>query len=193
MKTARFAMAIVMFAIAVLSIGHAHGQETAQPTVIEIGSFPVMDESGEEIPGQLWLMANLTTEDGRYVGGQQVEFSELVDFFGPREAIVAKVVTDGTGLAAVVYQPSGEGEHSVIATFAGDREALYAPSSETILLTATGPTSLFPSEDLPLESVGTWLAVALLILGIVFWLVLSGVLIRTVRTIKRESPVPITS
>jgi hypothetical protein len=151
-------------------------------TVIEVDSMPAQDERGKPLEGQYWITVVLTTADGRYVAGRPIQIVEPVDFFGPREAKLGTAVTDGTGFAAVVYQPSRAGEHNIVVRFRGDKQ--YAASKAELVVEAADVVAPFTEEPLPLASVGTGLAVFLGVLGVVFWTVLLGVLGRMAWRIK---------
>jgi hypothetical protein len=185
-------LAAIVVSLAVLFSGswRASAAQDAQPTQLEASSFPMTDERGEEVPGKFWVMVTLTTEDGRYVGNRTLRVVEPVDFFGRREAVLGTVVTDGTGMAAVTYQPSHASEHIIVVRFAGDTE--YAPSKAELVIDVAEAISPFPEEGTPLASVGMGLAVFLGFLGIAFWAVLLGVVGRTAWHIKwaaRAEPV----
>jgi hypothetical protein len=146
-------------------------------TVLELTSMPAQDERGNPLEGQYWIATVLTTEDGRYVANRPIQIVEPVDFFGPREAKLGTAVTDGTGFAAVLFQPSQPGEHTIVARFRGDQQ--YAASKIELIVDLTEVVAPFTVEPLPLTSVGKALSLFLGVLGIVFWVVLLGVLGRT--------------
>jgi hypothetical protein len=160
----------------------AEAAEGPEPTVIELSVMPAQDKRGKDIEGEYWVMATLTTVEGRYVAERAVEIVEPIDFFGRREASLGTAATDGTGLAAVMYLPAQAGQHQIVARFAGDAE--YAASEDELLVDVAEAISPFPEEAPPLESVGTWLSVTLAILGVAFWAVLLGVLGSTVWRIR---------
>ncbi len=163
----------------------ASAEDVAEPTVLQVSSFPVTDDQGDEVPGQFWIMATLTTEDGRYVANRPLQIVEPVQFFGYREATLGNAVTDGTGMAAAQYQPSNAGESTILVRFGGD--AKYAASKAELVIDAASVVAPFPEEGRPLASVGTGLAIFLAVLGVAFWAVLLGVLGNTVRRIKRAA------
>jgi hypothetical protein len=118
-------------------------------------------------------MATVMTEDGSSVVGRPVEFVESVDFFGKRVAVLGTAVTDSDGWAAVTYQPSTPGDHTIVARMAGSRR--YAESNARLSLQVQEVVAPFTEESPRLADIGTWLAVALVLLGVVFWAVLLGV------------------
>jgi hypothetical protein len=159
----------------------AAGQQAA--TVLQVDSMPMMDERGNELPGKYWILATLTTEDGRYLGNRPLQIVEPIDFFGRREAMLGTALTDGTGMAAVTYQPSQDGNHLVVVRFRGDSE--YSATKSQLEIVAADVISPFAEEALPLASVGTALAIVLAFLGIAFWAVLLGVMGGTAWRIQR--------
>jgi len=158
--------------------GRALAQDQPKATKIELSAKPALDDHGHPRKGQYAIVAIVTTADGRYVAKRAVQFVENVEFFGRRSAQLGSVVTDGTGYAAVVYQPSQAGQHTIVARIAGDKE--YAASEGTFALDATEAVPPFTEHPLPLASVGRWLSISLAVLGVAFWAVLLGVLGRTV-------------
>ena len=162
--------------------GHALAQDQPKATEIEISAKPALDDHGHPLAGQYAITAIMTTADGRYVAKRPVQFVENVEFFGRRSMQLGSAVTDSTGFAMVVYQPSQTGQHTIIARFAGDKQ--YAASDARYTLDATEVVPPFTAEPLPLASVGRWLSVSLAILGVAFWAVLLGVLGRTVWRIR---------
>jgi len=163
----------------------ASAEDVAEPTVLQVSSFPVTDEQGDDVPGQFWITATLTTESGRYVANRSLQIVEPVQFFGYREAALGNATTDSTGMAAVQYQPSNAGKSTILVRFGGD--AKYAASKTELVIDAASVVSPFPEEGRPLASVGTGLAIFLAVLGVVFWVVLLGVLGNTVWRIKRAA------
>jgi hypothetical protein len=184
----RLGLAIVIaFLVAswvpLLGVGGVAAAADPQGTEIQVSSMPAKDKRGKAVKGQYWLMATLTTADGRYVADRRVQFVEPVDFFGGREAILGMVATDGTGLAAVIYQPSQPGQHTIVARFGGDRQ--YAPSKAELAVEVDQAVPPFAEEPSPLAAVGNGLAIFLAILGLAFWAVLLGILGYTIRRIKQ--------
>jgi hypothetical protein len=167
------------------AVGKVAAADEAQDTLIQVSSMPVKDKRGKEVKGRFWVMATLTTADGRYVADRPVQFVEPVDFFGRREASLGTAVTDGTGLAAVTYQPSQPGQHTIIVRFGGDKQ--YAPSKAEFAVEIGQVVPPFAEVPSPLASVGSGLAIFLAILGLAFWAVLLGVLGYTVWGIKKTT------
>ena len=166
----------------VAGLGRALAQDQPKATEIELSAKPALDDHGHALVGQYAITAILTTADGRYVAKRAVQFVENVDFFGRRSALLGTAVTDSTGFALVVYQPSQAGQHAIVARFAGDKQ--YAASDVTIALDATEAVPPFTEQPLPLVSIGRWLSISLAVLGVAFWAVLLGVLGHTVWRIR---------
>lgn len=162
--------------------GHALVQDQPKATTIELSAKPALDDHGHPLDGQYAIVAILTTADGRYVAKRSVQFVENVEFFGRRSELLGTAVTDSTGFALVVYQPSQAGEHTIVARFGGDKQ--YAASETRFTLDATQVVPPFTAQPLPLASVGRWLSISLGVLGVAFWAVLLGVLGRTVWRIR---------
>lgn len=182
-----FRLVIIIIAVAImLPIAavpeRAMAQDQAKATKIELSASPALDNRGHAVKGQFLISATLTTADGRFVVNSPVQFVENVEFFGQRSADLGSSVTDSTGYAAVVYQPSQTGQHTIIARFGGDSQ--HAASDATYALNATDVVPPFIAPPLPLASVGKWLSVSMAVLGVAFWLVLLGVLGRTVWRIR---------
>ena len=173
-------IAFILLAPAIVRTGLAAAE--ASETAIELTSMPALDNRGKPIEGQYWIMATLTA-GGRPVANQTIDFREPVEFYGPREARLGSAVTDGMGLAAVIYQPSQTGQHDVTARFGGGGE--YAATEAHMNLQAESVVAPFPEEPVALAGAGAWLSRFLAILGVVFWAVLLGVLGRTIWGIRR--------
>lgn len=182
-------MAVIVAAAATLALAatpsSALAQAAPKATKITLASSPALDNHGHPIKGQYSLVATLTTADGRFVPNGSVQFVENVEFFGARSASLGSAVTDSTGYAAVVYQPSQKGQHTLIARFGGNSQ--YAASDASVALNATDVVAPFASSPLPLASVGHWLSIAMAILGLLFWTVLLGVLARAAWRIRTAS------
>jgi hypothetical protein len=153
--------------------------------VLQMNSMPARDNRGKPLDGQYWITVTLTTQDGRYVAGRTIQIVEPVEFFGRRDSQLGTAVTDETGYAAVVFQPSQPGEHRVVARFNGDSQ--YAKSVAELVFEASNVISPFVEEDLPLVSVGRNLSLFLGALGIAFW---AFVLVLLGRTVLRISMAP---
>jgi hypothetical protein len=176
----------VILIAAVLSLAagldETAAQDEPQATEIELSAKPALDDRGHPLKGQYAIVAIVTTADGRYVAKRAVQFVETVEFFGRRSAQLGSAVTDGTGYAAVLYQPSQTGQHIIVARLAGDKQ--YAASEVKFTLDATEVVPPFTEQPLPLAPIGRWLSISLAVLGVAFWAVLLGVLGRTAWRIR---------
>jgi hypothetical protein len=181
----RLAMLVIALTVMLILQPAGHGlAQNQQPeaTKIDLTVDPALDDRGHALAGQYAVTVVLTTADGRYVANQPIQIVETVNFFGARSETLGSAVTDGTGNASVLYQPSQVGSHKIVARFAGDNQ--YAASTSNTTLDATTVVPPFAVERSPLASVGTWLSVFLAVLGVAFWIVLLGVLGRTVWRIR---------
>jgi len=66
------------------------------------------------------LGARLHDGQGQVMAGQPVTFYVLTTVFGERLMKVGQVLTDATGVAAIAYTPSWEGDHTVVARLPGN-------------------------------------------------------------------------
>lgn len=160
----------------------ALAQDEPEETRLEISAGPARDDRGQPIAGQYSVRATLTTADGRFVADRPVRIVEHVEFFGLRAASIGAALTDSTGYVSVTYQPPQAGQHTIVARFPGDNQ--YGASEGTLLLDATDVDPPFLAHPLPLVSAGKWLSISLAVLGVAFWVVLLGVIGRTVWLIR---------
>ena len=132
--------------------------------------------------GQYILTAKLITADSKPLTDQTVAFFEDVDLFGPKVALLKTAVTDGTGVAAIVYQPSRDGALKLEARFAGD--SAQAPQTGVTTLNVTGARSPFIETPVPLASVAAVLSIGAVVLAYAVWITLFSVLIGTALRIR---------
>lgn len=165
--------------LSLLPVG-AHAQANARPTTVTVG--PAAPTS---VKGQLALSAKLTTEDGKPVSGQEIEFLVPVELFGDREAFVGSATTDSTGVATLGYQPAQPGRQMIVARFVGGSS--YATSEARAEIQVREVVPAIKSEPLPFAGLRDWLPFGMVALVLVVWGVLLSVFLGTVRGIRRAA------
>src|SRR3970040_1656045 len=101
------------------------------------------------------LAARLHEGQGQVMAGQPVTFYVLTTVFGERLMKVGQVLTDATGIAAIAYKPSWEGEHTVVARLPGNGSG--DPVQTSFQFEALGPVPLHENALFGLEPIRAWL------------------------------------
>lgn len=137
-----------------------------------------------QAPGQpsTTLSVMLRSSGGPAVRGEPVTFYVLTSVFGERLMNVGQVLTDAAGIASLVYKPTWEGEHTVVAAFGGDAD--YAPTRSTFQFSATGLVSVHEPAPFGLELIRQWLPLAVGAVVLAVWAVLGLIVVRTVVGIR---------
>lgn len=137
----------------------------------------------EPVAGQtsLVLSARLTDE-GAPVAGVPITFYIVTTVFGERLMKVGESLSDATGMASVLYQPRWEGEHTVVARFAGAGE--YAATQATYHFDALNAESPYEPATFGLNPVRHWLPLAVGLAVLAVWGSLVFALLSTVQGIR---------
>lgn len=163
----------------------APAKAAAAATKLSLSADPRMDSRGRPVKGQLVLNATLTTTDGKPINHQAINFYQQVDILGPHDAFVGTATTDATGVASLLYEPAQSGDQGLRARYPGTAELASQTAEASTTIRDTLPP--FKGEPVPLGAVATGLSIGagLLVLGV--WLVLLGVLLRTVLGIRASA------
>lgn len=129
------------------------------------------------------IPARLTDAEGNPLGNAPVDFSVSTDFFGERPAELGTVVTDATGTATLVYEPTWEGTHEITASYGGD--ATHAASETTSTVDVSGPFPRYAPESMRLEALQRWAPAGAILLATTVWALLAFVAVRTMSGIAR--------
>ncbi len=141
-----------------------------------------------QAPGQpsTTLSVMLRSSEGPAVRGEPVTFYVLTSVFGERLMNVGQVLTDAAGIASLVYRPTWEGEHTVVASFGGDAD--YAPTRSTFQFSATGPVPVHENAAFGLALIRQWLPLTVGAVVLAVWAILGLIVARTVVGIRAASP-----
>lgn len=138
---------------------------------------------GEQTPGQesVVLSARVLL-DGRPLAGAKVTFYILTDVFGQRLMKVGEATADVSGTAAIIYQPTWDGDHTVVVRFAGTSE--LAPTQTSYHFQAAGSVSPYEPAKFGLEPVRRWLPAAVGLVVLAVWASLGYALASTALGIR---------
>ncbi|GEM_PF-2976788 len=151
-------------------------------TTLALSADARMDSRGRPVPGQLVLNATLTQADGKPLNNRVINFYQQVDLLGPHDAFVGTANTDATGVAALLYEAPQPGLQQLKARFPGAPG--YAPQEAGTSAQLKEGIPPFQAEPIPLGKVASGLSVGALLLVSAVWLVLLGVLVRTVTALR---------
>src|SRR3990172_7688530 len=161
MRNARiaFILALVLAALATGGPALADG-----PSGVSLKPLPPPGAA----PGHesIVLAAQLTSDDAP-ISGVPVTFYVVTTVFGERLMKVGESLSDATGTASVLYQPRWEGDHTVVARFAGTAD--YPATQESFHVNATEAESGFEEPKFGLEPVRQWLPVAVGVAVLALW------------------------
>lgn len=123
---------------------------------------------GEKTPGQesLVLSARVLAAS-QPLAGAKVTFYILTDVFGERLMKVGEATSDMSGTAAILYQPTWDGDHTVVVRFAGTDD--YGPTQTSYHFQAVDSISPYEPAEFGLESVRRWLPVAVGLAVLAVW------------------------
>jgi hypothetical protein len=162
-------------------------------TSLAVSATPLLDQEGHATRGQYLVVAVLTSANGQPVNNKQVAFFEQVTFMGAVRAVtLGKAMTDSTGTAAVAYQPAQVGSHTLHAKFGGDSQYAASQGETSLQVQAADLVAPFSPQSMPLASVGQWLAKAVELSVLLFWLFLVGLFLWTVLGIRSAGREPAT-
>jgi len=188
------AAALSIAAMLFLVLGTSVSESASQPSpaTMTLNTAPSLDGKGHKITGQLLLVVTFTAADGTALNNKTVDFYEHVTFVGSdREAKLGTATTDSTGVAAIAYRPAQNGQHTLVARFAGDEAAAKTETTSTIKV--SDAVSPFAPKAAPLASVRQWLSVGVAMVVVGVWMFLFGILLRVVLGIRAEARVPVVS
>jgi hypothetical protein len=164
--------------VALLLVGPAVGL-AADPAVVDL-------EAGEAKDGAWQLKAHVVDAAGEPVAGTEVRLTVAVDFLGQRRIFIDSAPTDVTGGATLVYRPTWNGEHRLIAEAGGADGGLVVAGQLTV--DVTGVRSPVTPDAIALPLVRAWaFPVAALVVALV-WGILGMVFLITVIGIRRARP-----
>jgi hypothetical protein len=145
--------------------------------------------SGDQGPEQrsLTLAARLSGRTGEPVSGVPVTFYVLTTVFGERLMRVGDVLTDSTGSASLVYEPTWVGDHTVVVRFNGNDDLL--PAQTSFRANAIGPAHVHENAAFGLEPVRRWLPFAIGIVVLAVWATLGFVMFRTLVGMRGEAAI----
>lgn len=137
------------------------------------------------------VLAARLTDDGSAVAGVPVTFYVVTYVFGERLMKVGEALSDATGTASVLFQPTWEGDITAVARFAGNADH---PAVQTSFeFEAKEAVSLWEPAEFGLDSVRRWLPVGVGIVILAVWGVLGYALATAVIGIPAaagEAPAP---
>ena len=122
------------------------------------------------------LAARLHDSQGQVMAGQPVTFYVLTTVFGERLMKVGQVLTDATGVAAIAYTPSWEGDHTVVARLPGNGSG--DPVQTSFQFEALGPVPLHENALFGLEPIRAWLPAVVGAAVLAVWAILGLVMLR---------------
>ena len=134
------------------------------------------------------LGARLHDGQGQVMAGQPVTFYVLTAVFGERLMKVGQVLTDATGVAAIAYTPSWEGEHTVVARLPGNGSG--DPVQTSFGFEALGPVPLHENALFGLEPIRAWLPAVVGAAVLAVWVILGLVMVRAFTGIPAAARVP---
>jgi hypothetical protein len=172
----------VLLAVAALALwlrggGTAFGEGPAG-TVLEPLDSSTLGADGQTV----MLSARLLDDQGQPVNGGVVTFYVMTTVFGERLMKAGDASTDATGTASLMYEPTWEGDHTVVVRFPGDGE--HAPAQSTFQFAATGTVPMHENARFGLEEVRRWLPLAVGAAVLSVWAVLGLVMLTTVRGLR---------
>ncbi|MFC1865343.1 Ig-like domain-containing protein [Chloroflexota bacterium] len=144
-------------------------------TFLTVEAQEKTDRFGEEY---LAIVAKLTKEDGRAVGGRTITFFKVEDYFGLSSIKIGTAKTTAVGTASVKYETLREGVHQIEAHFTGDAEYLPAKIASGLNITnvmtvENGSIGLQPIQNAGLMLVGAivlvvWFLLAFIVFNVFF-------------------------
>lgn len=173
-----FATVAVLLGLAAIPV-LAQSQTDALP---EAPRLSVSQPANGGAKGHLTVSATLTTQAGKALSGELINFYQQTDLFGPRDALLGTATTDSSGYAAIDYQPAQTGSQVIKVRFSGDVHTAAADASRTIQVRDVIPP--YTPDPLPLAQIRQWLPLGLASLVLGTWAVLLGVSLRTVLGIR---------
>ena len=178
-------LAVVVAALGFLGVvpAMADGPDSPETPVLE----PLPPAQPAEGQQSVILAARLHDAQGEAMAGRPVTFYVLTTVFGERLMNVGQVLTDATGIAAIPYRPSWEGEHTVVARLPGSGAD---PVQTSFKFEALGPVPLHENARFGLEPIRAWLPVFVGGAVLAVWAILGLVMVRAFTGIPAAARVP---
>jgi len=178
-------LAVVAAALGFLGVvpAMADGPDSPETPVLE----PLPPAQPAEGQQSVILAARLHDAQGEAMAGRPVTFYVLTTVFGERLMNVGQVLTDATGIAAIPYRPSWEGEHTVVARLPGSGAD---PVQTSFKFEALGPVPLHENARFGLEPIRAWLPVFVGGAVLAVWAILGLVMVRAFTGIPAAARVP---
>jgi len=137
----------------------------------------------EQAPGQESVVLSARAlAGGEPLAGAKITFYILTNVFGERLMKVGDATTDMSGTAAIIYQPTWEGDHTVVVRFAGNGD--YGPTQTSYHFQAADTTSPYEPAQFGLEPVRRWLPAAVGLVVLAVWASLGYALATTILGIR---------
>ncbi|HET9476022.1 MAG TPA: hypothetical protein VFP63_00895 [Dehalococcoidia bacterium] len=166
MSRARIAVALVIALAGLALVGAAQAEGPAESGT-SIEALPTQKPpAGQE---SIVLAARLTDE-GSAVAGVPVTFYVVTDVFGERLMQVGDALSDATGTASILFEPTWEGEVTAVARFAGNAD--HAAAQTSFEFESEEAVSLWEPAEFGLDPVRRWLPVGVAIVIFAVWGVL---------------------
>ena len=184
MRLLKLALLLAVAAAAIGFLGALPATAEGPATAVLEPLPPAQPAEGQQ---SVILAARLRDAQGEVMAGRPVTFYVLTTVFGERLMNVGQALTDATGVAAVPYTPTWEGEHTVVARLPG---GAADPVQASFKFEALGPIPLHENALFGLEPIRAWLPV--FVGGAVFavWGILGLVMLRAFRGIPAAAGVP---
>jgi hypothetical protein len=112
------------------------------------------------------VLAARLTDEGSAVAGVPVTFYVVTNVFGERLMKVGEALSDATGTASILFEPTWEGQVTAVARFAGNAD--HAAAQTSFEFESEEAVSLWEPAEFGLDPVRQWLpvVVAIVILGV---------------------------
>ena len=149
MRTTRFALFLLVILASIAAVRPTFADDPSGITLVPIP--PPNAAPGQE---SVVLSAQLIS-DGAPVAGVPVTFYVLTNVFGERLMKVGDALSDATGAASVLYRPTWDGDHTVVARFAGNGN--YPATQTSFSFTAQDVVSPWQPAEFGLDPVRRWL------------------------------------
>jgi len=169
--------------VALLLLGPAVGL-AADPAAVDL-------QASEAKDGAWQLKARVVDAAGEPVAGTEVRLSVAVDFLGQRRILVDSAPTDVTGRATLVYRPTWNGEHRLIAEAGGADGGPVVAGQLTV--DVTGARTPVTPDAVALPLMRAWAVPVAALVVVSVWAALGMVFVVAVVGIRRARPMSGTS
>ena len=176
-RTLWLLLALVAVALWLRGGGAAFGDGPAG-TVLE----PLESSTIETDRQSVILSVRLLSDQDQPLSGATVTFYMITTVFGERLMKAGDALTDATGIASLIYEPTWVGDHTVVVRFPGDPQ--HASTQTTFQFAATGPVPVHENARFGLEEVRSRLPFAVGAVLLAVWATLGLVVVTTVRGLR---------